>query len=57
MINMFFTVDERMEINKRSKHVPTLYVREMINIIQDVVNHKNYEKETSNTIITAEDYD
>ena len=54
---MFFTVDEIQEINKRTRHVPKIYVREIRDIIQDVLNHKPYEEVKITGIITSEDYD
>ena len=55
--NMFFTVDEIQEINKRTRHIPKMYVREIREIIQDVLNHKPYKEQVVTRIITSEDYD
>ncbi len=57
---MFFTVDERTQINERAKaqEIPQLYVKAMVDIFQDVINHKPiYIEKKYHEPITAEDYD
>lgn len=57
---MFFTVDERTQINKRAdaQKIPQIYVKAMIDVFQDVINHKPiYIEKKYYEPITAEDYD
>jgi hypothetical protein len=55
---MFFTVDERKDINERAKHLPQVYVREMTQIIEDVINRKPvYIEKKHYEPITKEDFD
>lgn len=55
---MFFTVDEKKCINERSKHLPQVYVQEMLQIIEDVINRKPvYIEKKHYEPITKEDYD
>jgi hypothetical protein len=58
LIPMFFTVDERKDINERAKHLPQVYVREMTQIIEDVINRKPvYVEKKYYEPITKEDFD
>ena len=55
---MFFTVDERKSINERSKHLPQVYVIEMTQIIEDVINRKPvYIEKKHYEPVTKEDFD
>lgn len=57
---MFFTVDERTQINERAKRqeIPQIYIKAMVDIFQDVINHKPiYIEKRHYEPITAEDYD
>jgi hypothetical protein len=60
MIKMFFTVDERTQINERAKRqeIPQIYIKAMVDIFQDVLNRKPvYIEKKYYEPITAEDYD
>ena len=57
---MFFTVDERTQINERAKkqEIPQIYIKAMVDIFQDVLNRKPvYIEKKYYEPITAEDYD
>lgn len=57
---MFFTVDERTQINERAKRqeIPAIYVKAMVDIFQDVLNHKPiYIEKRYYEPIGKEDYD
>lgn len=55
---MFFTVDEKKQINERAKHIPQMYVKEVTQIIEDVINHKPiYIEKKHYEPITKEDFD
>jgi hypothetical protein len=57
---MFFTVDERTQINERAKRqeIPQIYIKAMVDIFQDVLNKKPiYIEKKYYEPITAEDYD
>jgi methionine aminopeptidase len=58
LIPMFFTVDEKKQINERAKHIPQMYVKEVTQIIEDVINHKPiYIEKKHYEPITKEDFD
>jgi hypothetical protein len=58
MISMFFTVDEKKQINERAKHIPQMYIKEVTQIIEDVINHKPlYIEKKYYEPITKEDFD
>lgn len=55
---MFFTVDEKKQINERAKHIPQMYIKEVTQIIEDVINHKPlYIEKKYYEPITKEDFD
>lgn len=57
---MFFTVDEKKQINERAKRqeIPQIYVNAMTKIIEDVINHKPiYIEKKYYEPVTKEDFD
>ena len=57
---MFFTVDERKQINERAKkqEIPDIYIRAMTQIVEDTINHKPiYIEKKYYEPITNEDFD
>lgn len=57
---MFFTVDEKKQINERAKRqeIPQIYVNAMTKVIEDVINHKPvYVEKKYYEPITKEDFD
>lgn len=60
LIPMFFTVDEKKQINERAKRqeIPQIYVNAMTKIIEDVINHKPiYIEKKYYEPVTKEDFD
>ena len=57
---MFFTVDEKKQINERAEKqaIPQIYIKGMTQIIEDVINHKPlYIEKKYYEPITKEDFD
>ena len=57
---MFFTVDEKKQINERAKKqkIPEIYIKSVTQIVEDVINHKPlYIEKKYYEPITKEDFD
>ena len=57
---MFFTVDEKKQINERSKkqEIPEIYIKAVTQIVEDVINRKPiYIEKKHYEPITKEDFD
>lgn len=57
---MFFTVDEKKQINERAKRqeIPQIYIDAMTKVIEDTINHKPiYIEKKHYEPVTKEDFD
>ena len=57
---MFFTVDDKKQINERAKkqEIPQIYIDAMTKVVEDTINHKPiYIEKKHYEPITKEDFD